>query len=98
MESVSKEVKDLQADERAMIERWLGRPLDPIQRITLSLVPKVPADLTQSRASAEGIPPSWKVLEGISPAELEQLESLLSERANLTRYDQGQFDSMPERP
>jgi|GEM_PF-4620566 len=98
MESVAKEVKDLQADERAMIERWLGRPLDQIQRIALRLVPEVPDSASQASRSSQEIPPGWKVLEGITHEELEQLEVMLSERGNLTRYDRSQCDSMPELP
>lgn len=86
METVTRNVRDLDQNERFVMERVVGHQLRETQQIIVNVVN---IDLAPAssiiRDSASDVPDSWKIYDGLSDAEIDTLDLEIRQRANLTR-------------
>jgi hypothetical protein len=86
MESVTRNVRDLDQSERSVMERVVGHQLRETQQIIVNVVN---IDFAPESSAAgdtiSDIPDSWKIYEGLSDAEIDTLDAAIRQRANLTR-------------
>jgi hypothetical protein len=88
METLVWNVRDLDQTNRAALERVVGHELAETQQVILNVV-----DLDDATAAAEsgggkpdaGVPDWWKIYEGLSDSEIDELDRAIRQRANLTR-------------
>ncbi|MGI8981305.1 MAG: hypothetical protein ACR2FY_18925 [Pirellulaceae bacterium] len=85
MDSISRDVAEIEPRDREALEHVLGRSLADDQRVVISVTPA-----TQPRAVAKAAPPLeipawWKIYEGLSDEEIDRLDQSIRQRANLTR-------------
>lgn len=86
MEQISLNVRELTSDERGALERAVGHALSENQRVILQVVTLDAESPTNEAAKPDGGLPTWtNVYEGLSDAEIADLEEVILERANLTR-------------
>jgi|HubBroStandDraft_6_1064221.scaffolds.fasta_scaffold1135317_2 hypothetical protein len=82
MEQVARNVRDLGNEERRIYEAALGEPLREDQQVILRVVtpsePRVPT-------TAETLPDWCKVYEGLSEAEVAEIETAILDRNEWTR-------------
>jgi hypothetical protein len=87
MEKVIRNVADINADDRRMLEQVIGRRLAENQQLIISVVgPDVPASNTSGDADAGAVPEWWNIYEGLSDQEIDRLDQAIRQRANLTRH------------
>jgi hypothetical protein len=89
MEAIVRKVRDIGERERHVLERVLGQKLRENEQVIIQVV-TLGSDATQSpekgEAPAEEELPEWcNVYEGLTDDEIADLESVILERANLTR-------------
>ena len=87
METVVRNVRDLEQDDRSALERVIGHQLRETQQVIVNVVN---LDLATSQPMlgsqhANDVPEYWKIYEGLSDAEVDQLDQAIRQRANLTR-------------
>jgi hypothetical protein len=86
METVTRNVRDLDQSERSVLERVVGHQLRETQQIIVNVV-----NIDLARASStiddslSDVPDSWKIYDGLSDAEIDTLDGEIRQRANLTR-------------
>lgn len=89
METIIRDVRDIDAADRRALEHVIGRELAENQKVIFQVVPApiVPLTLDDERKSATpGQLPEWcNFLAGLSDEEAEEVDSLIRQRANLTR-------------
>lgn len=78
MEAVIRKVRDIEADERRALEHVIGQQLTENQQIIIQVV-----DLGNSRS--DQLPEWCNVYEGLTEQEIDELESVIRERADLAR-------------
>jgi hypothetical protein len=82
MEAVVRDVRDLNKTERSAIERLVGHALQEDQKLVIQVMNGTPVAATP----AGGPLPEWtRVYEGLSDQQIDELEKIVLERANLTR-------------
>ena len=86
METVTRNVRDLDQSERSVMERVVGHQLRETQQIIVNVVniDLAPASSTIGDSLSD-IPDSWKIYDGLSDAEIDMLDGEIRQRANLTR-------------
>ncbi|MEX0702467.1 MAG: hypothetical protein WD069_10265 [Planctomycetales bacterium] len=91
MKSITRNVRDMSAADREAFEHVIGERLCEDQRI---LIEVVDAGASMQRATAEppretgavpDVPDWWKIYEGLSDEEIDQLDEAIRQRADLTR-------------
>jgi hypothetical protein len=86
METVIRNVRDLDHSDRSALERVIGHQLWETQRVIVNVVN---LDLTTDSESGNGIspptPPWGSIYDGLSNEEIDRLDSAIRQRANLTR-------------
>lgn len=87
METVIRNVRDLDQSERSVMERVVGHELRETQQIIVNVVniDLAPAS-TPIHDTDSDVPDSWKIYEGLSDAEIDTLDAAIRQRANLTRH------------
>ncbi len=87
MANIIRDVSDLGDDERRALEHVLGQPLSDDQQVVIGLQPvHQPTNASQAVTSpSETIPAWWKVYEGLSDTEIDDLDAAIRHRADLTR-------------
>ncbi len=93
METVTRRVTELNADERLVYETALGHQLHENQQVILQVItfaeqPAAAEDLTGLGTGAGEPPvlPDWcHVYEGLSDPQIAELEQVILQRADLTR-------------
>ena len=87
METVIRNVRDLEQVDRSALERVVGHQLRETQQIIVNVVN---LDLTAPSQAASGrsddVPEFWKIYDGLSDAEVDVLDQAIRQRANLTRH------------
>jgi len=89
METVVKNVRDLDQTDRSALERFVGYQLRETQQVignvvNLDLGPAGPAS-PDGKGVAE-VPDWWKIYDGLSDKEVDELDQAIRQRADLTRH------------
>jgi hypothetical protein len=89
MEPIVRKVRDIGKRERYVLEDLVGRKLRENQQVVIqveTLDPEGAQTPEQAETLTEGELPDWcNVYEGLTDNEIADLESVILERANLTR-------------
>lgn len=88
MDSISRNVKDLDFSDRRALEHVIGSPLAENQIVVIQVVNSgVTESSTSPTESAyePQIPDWWKIYDGLDDQEIERLDQAIRQRANLTR-------------
>jgi hypothetical protein len=87
METITKNVKDIGAEDRLALEHFLGRTLAENQQVVINVVNLAPSTNQDAKTSTADrqIPDCWKIYEGLSDEDVDRLDVAIRERANLTR-------------
>jgi hypothetical protein len=89
MESVVRKVRDIDEDERQVLERVLGRELKENQQVIIQVVTpgKEAAQQTEAANGQEkdDLPEWCNVYEGLTDQQIADVDAAIRERANLTR-------------
>ncbi len=86
MKTVTCDIRDLPLSERSALERIVGHQLRETTQIIVNVV-----DVDVSPAAPiitplePDVPELWKIYDGLSEEEIETLDQVLRQRANLTR-------------
>jgi hypothetical protein len=89
MESIVRDVRDIDATDRRALEHVLGLRLGENQRVMIQVL-SLDADAEPSLESAEGAKatelPDWcRVYEGLSDSEIAEVEDIVLKRTDLHR-------------
>jgi hypothetical protein len=82
MSAIIRNVPDISPEDRRALEHVLGRALRDDEQITISVAPAVE---TNSPAGQVDLPDWLNLYEGLSDAEIAELEGAILRRADLTR-------------
>lgn len=86
METIIRDVRDLNQTERSALERVVGQQLMDTQRVIVKVVNLDVASAPETpQGEIPGVPDWWRVYEGLSDEEVDRLDATIRERANLTR-------------
>lgn len=84
MVTITRNVKDIPSDDRRALEHVFGQQLAENQRITISIAES--ESLITEPIQGNGTLPSWcNVFEGMSDAEIAEIEKIALTRAELSR-------------
>jgi hypothetical protein len=88
MESITRNIRDIQPQEKFVLESLVGHPLHAGQEIVIQVKDWIEPD-KEPRASDYGkldSLPSWcRVFEGLAEEDIVAIERIALERANMTR-------------
>jgi hypothetical protein len=85
METIIRQVRELDAAERSTIEQLVGHTLRANQQLVIQVM-TVDLQTPAPTAQASGTLPDWThVYAGLSDAEIADVESVVLERADLSR-------------
>jgi peroxiredoxin len=89
METIIRDVREIDIADRHVLEHVIGRELAENQKVIFQVVPAsvVPTDPASGQTPcAPGQLPEWcNFLAGLSDEEADEVESVIRQRANLTR-------------
>ena len=90
MESIVRDVRDIEAEDRRSLEQILGCPLKDNQRLLIQVLDRAEAPETVPAGDLSEPPaaqlPDWcRVYEGLSDEEIAEIESIVLKRADLSR-------------
>jgi hypothetical protein len=82
MESITRNVAEIDSADRRAIEHLIGKDLTEHQQVIISVVtlPDEPAI-----PGSDGVPDWWKVYEGMDDEEVDRLDQAIRQRAEPTR-------------
>ena len=87
MDSIIRNVTDIDQADRQALEHVIGQHLRENQQVVISVLnvdmsKSLPA---QTHSTEDRIPEWWKVYDGLSDDEVDRLDGAIRQRANLTR-------------
>ena len=86
MEPITRNVRDIDTNERRVLEHVIGRKLTENQQLVIGVINLDLAHAaTPPSPASENIPAWWNIYEGLSEDEVERLDTAVRQRANLTR-------------
>ena len=89
MESIIRNVRDIESSERRVLEHVVGRQLQENQQVIIQIVTlgnELAADQKQQDATPANQLPAWcNVYEGLTDDQVAELEEVILQRADLTR-------------
>ena len=88
METIVRNIRDLDQADRSALERVVGHELHETQQVVLNVVNLdtcTTAAGSCGRPSLADVPNSWKIYEGLSDAEIDELDKAIRQRADLSR-------------
>lgn len=88
MEIITRNVRDIESDERRVLEHVIGQQLKENQKIIIQVVSLVnhAAETPQHSATQPGALPEWcNVFDGLNDKEVAEVEEVIRQRSNLTR-------------
>jgi hypothetical protein len=89
MEAIIRNVRDLEEADRRALEHLVGQPLRENQRLVIrveTLGSEAPEGTQAAEAAQDDALPDWcNVYEGLTEQEIDELESVILQRANRTR-------------
>ena len=88
MDTTSHQVRDISVSDRVTLERLIGQPLSDDQQVVIQVLP--PSGGSEASPRNEGQPPAsvpayWRVLEGLTETQLDQLDATLAHRPAFSR-------------
>jgi hypothetical protein len=88
METITRNVSDIPADDLQALEHLVGGPLRPRQQVIVQVVEKESGRDDAPLGISEPRLPDWfNIYEGLSEEEIDQLDAAIQERLDLTRND-----------
>jgi hypothetical protein len=88
METITRNVSDIPADDLQALEHLVGGPLRPSQQVIVQVVEKESGRDDAPLGISEPRLPDWfNIYEGLSEEEIDQLDAAIQERLDLTRND-----------
>jgi hypothetical protein len=88
METIVRNIRDLDVTDRAALERVVGHELSETQQVIVNVVnAELPAE-NPAETVHQGIPDVpdwWRIYDGLSDDEVDRLDEAVRQRANLTR-------------
>ena len=92
METIKRNVRDFEANERGMFEHVFGRPLGDDQQLIIQVVaPRKEHDDGEEDpcSTPPGKLPDWcNVYEGLSDQQIAEVEAVILQRADLSRFSE----------
>jgi hypothetical protein len=88
VETVVRNIRDLDQADRSALERVVGHVLHETQQVVLNVVnldTGTSSTGSCDRPSLVDVPNSWKIYEGLSDAEIDELDKAIRQRADLSR-------------
>lgn len=87
METVIRNVGELDTQDRSALERAVGHPLRETQRVILNVISIdiPPTESGPPKSLPDGVPPEWNVYEGLNDDEIEELTTAINQRCDLSR-------------
>jgi hypothetical protein len=89
MSAIIRNVRDIDSSDRRVLEHVVGQPLKENQQLIIqvaTLDKEAAARRKQSAAApGNGLPPWCNVYDGLSDEEVDELERVILQRADLTR-------------
>jgi hypothetical protein len=86
MESITRNVSDIPAGDLQALEHLIGAPLRPSQQVIVQVIEKESdRNKTPSEAPEPKLPEWFNVYEGLSDAEIDELDAAIQQRLDLTR-------------
>ena len=88
MESIVRNIRDLDHADRSALERVVGHELHETQQVILNVVtPDAGTNAVGSGGQPflADVPSSWRIYEGLSDAEIDELDEAIRQRADLSR-------------
>ncbi len=86
MESISRNVRDMGSADRRALEHVVGQTLRDNQKLVIQILSVDLLESPPATAAPAGQLPDWcNVYEGLSDAEIAELEKTVLQRADLTR-------------
>lgn len=88
MDTIIRNVQDIDTADRSALEHLLGCELRDRQQLVIQLVSldvTVPVEAEQASTSVTALPEWCRVFEGLSDGQLEELDHVILNRADLTR-------------
>ncbi len=87
METIIRTVQDIDSEDRSALEHMLGRKLREQQQVIIHLASLDATEIEDAERSATNATlPEWcRVFEGLSDRELEDLDQVILDRADLSR-------------
>jgi hypothetical protein len=88
METVVRSVRDLDQNDRSALERIVGHELAETEQVAVTVVK---ANAAPSQGDPAGplavdeVPEWWKIYEGLTEQEIDELDRAIRQRADLTR-------------
>jgi hypothetical protein len=79
METLVRNVRDLDHADRSALERVVGHELQETQQVIVNIV------TLDQRQQGSSTPPWGSIYDGLSDQEIDRLDSAIGQRANLTR-------------
>ena len=89
METIIRNICDLGEADRSALERVIGHELRETQRVILNIVDvETRKSVPGSHDGMEpgGVPDWWKIYDGLSDQEIDELDQAIRQRADLTRH------------
>ncbi|HTK74267.1 MAG TPA: hypothetical protein VL371_03360 [Gemmataceae bacterium] len=85
METIRRNVADLDGSDRSALERIVGHALDENQRLVIQVTSNDSTPPNPPAAADADLPEWCDVYGGLSDAEIDDLDAAILERANLSR-------------
>ncbi len=86
MDSVIRNVADIEGPDRRALEHLIGKHLAEHQQVIISVVDRDFGCPQESPANTpQDVPAWWNVFEGLNDEEVDRLDQAIRQRANLTR-------------
>lgn len=86
METIVRHVRDLHHDERSALERLVGHSLLENQQLVIQILSVTPTSQESAPVATETRLPDWcNVFEGLSDAQIADIEAVALQRAVLSR-------------
>lgn len=84
MDTITRNVADIDAHDREAIEYVIGRSLADDQLVIISVAPTTPPCADSPAAPSSEVPAWWNIYEGLSDEEIDRLDQLIRQRATLS--------------
>jgi hypothetical protein len=86
METIIRQVRDLESGERRVLEHVIGQRLQENQKVIIQVVAPENEPAVEALASGTGKLPEWcNVYEGLTEEQVAAVEEVILQRSDLTR-------------
>ena len=88
METIVRPVRDLDHIDRSALERIVGHELTESEQVVVTVVNfvnRAGQDDAVGKPASDDVPDWWKIYDGLSDQEIDELDQAIRQRADLTR-------------